>query len=38
MAAALLGIRFEKRQVSTIRYSSWVSMIWSRSPRLSSPI
>ncbi|MGA9300621.1 MAG: hypothetical protein WBW45_10325, partial [Bradyrhizobium sp.] len=38
MAAALLGIRLAKRQVSTIRSSAWVNMIWSRSPRLSSPI
>ena len=38
IAAALLGIRFAKRQVSTIRSSSCVSMIWSRSPLLSSPI
>jgi hypothetical protein len=38
MAAALLGILFAKRQVSTIRSSACVSMIWSRSPRLSSPI
>lgn len=38
IAAALLGIRFANRHVSTDRSSSCVSMIWRRSPLLISPI
>ncbi len=37
IAAARLGMRFAKRQVSISLSSSGVSMICSRSPRLSSP-